>query len=238
MKKNIALLLISSLFILALNSCKLTDSSTTPPSAAFFVIHASPNAPNADVILNGGLYVQNFAYGSDSGYIFVPSGTYNLKVAAPSGSSNYAIDANTTFEAGKYYSIFAIDSASKLKAAIVQDALSIPGTDSVRVRFFQFSPDAPYLNAKLKNSVTLDSLLYSGRSFNDQGNSGTLTEFKTIKAGTYNLDLSTPGSGTPFKSFTNIVFTSGRSYTVYLKGFYGVTTGAQALDKGIVENVQ
>ena len=238
MKKSTSLLLISSLFNLALSSCKLTDSSTTPPSAAFFVVHASPNAPNVDVILNGGVYVQNFAYGSDSGYFLVQPGTYNLKVAAPSGSSVYAIDANTTLEAGKYYSIFAIDSASKLKAAIVQDVLSIPGTDSVRVRFFQFSPDAPYLNAKFKNTVTTDSLQYSGRSFNDQGNSGTLTDFKTIKAGTYNLDLSTPGSGTPFQSFTNMVFISGKSYTVYLKGFYGATTGTQTLDKGIVENVQ
>lgn len=237
MKKYIALFSVTVITLFIFNSCKLGGGETTPPSAAFFIVHASPNAPNVDVIVNGGFYVQNFAYGSDTGYFFVPPATYNLKIAAPTGSTAYPVDANVTFAAGKYYSVFAIDSASKLKSAIVEDVLSVPGTDSVRLRFFQFSPNAPYLTAKFKNTTTnTDSVVYSGRSFNDQNNNNNLALFTTIKAGTYNLTI-IKADGSSLINFTGLVFGNSLSYTVYLRGFEG-GTGTQALDKGIVENLQ
>lgn len=236
MKKYIALFSVTILSLLVFNGCKLSGGETTPPSAAFFVIHASPNAPNIDLIANGGLYAQNLAYGSDSGYYFVPPATYNLKIAAPTGSTTYPVDVNVTFAAGKYYSVFAVDSGGKLKAAVVEDVLSVPGADSVRLRFFQFSPNAEYLSAKFKNTLSADSVVYSGRTFNDQNSNSNLALFNTIKAGTYDLTI-TKADGSILKSFTGLVFGSSRSYTVYLRGFEG-GTGTQALDKGITENVQ
>lgn len=219
-----------------LDSCKLGGDETSPPSAAFFVVHASPNAANIDVIANSGLYVQNLAYGNDTGYFFVPPLAYNIKIAVPTGSTTYPVDANVTFAAGKYYSVFAIDSVSKIKAAIVEDVLSVPGADSVKLRFFQFSPNAEYLSAKFKNTATTDSIVYTGRTFNDQNNNSNLALFNTIKAGTYDVTV-TKADGSILVSFPGLVFGNSRSYTVYLRGFQD-GPGAQALDKGIVENVR
>ncbi|HRI22012.1 MAG TPA: DUF4397 domain-containing protein, partial [Panacibacter sp.] len=158
----------------------------------------------------------------------------NLKIAQ-TGTTNYLIDANLTFKAGIYYSVFAIDSVSKIKAAVAEDVLFVPAADSARVRFFQFSPNTPYLSAKFKNTVTGDSLFYSGRTFNDQSNNSTLAGFKQIKSGTYNLSITLLPDTIVYKTFTGIQFLSGKNYTVYLKGFNGATS-IQQLSLGVVEH--
>jgi hypothetical protein len=235
MKKSKFLVVMPFLLALLVAGCKLNGDETSVPSAAFFVVHASPNAPNVDILVNGGGLVQNFAYTADTGYFFVTPGTYNLKVNA-NGSNSSLIDQNLTLSAGKYYSIFAIDSLSKIKTAIVEDVLSSVGADSVRVRFLQFCPNISALDASFYNAN--DTLNYTTRSFNDQNSNATLALYKTIKSGTYTLDIKTPpGSGTIYKSFGGINLLSGKSYTIYLKGFDG-GTGAQALGIGQVVNVE
>lgn len=225
--------LVSVTLITAFASCKLSSSDTPPPATAFYIVHASPNAPNVDIIANGGIYAQNLAYTKDTGYFYVPPALYNLKVAS-TGTTNYLIDANLTFQSGKFYSLFTIDSLSKIKAVVVEDVLAVPGTDSALIRFFQFSPNTPYAYAEFKN--TTDSLKYStGRTFNDQSTNSSFASFTPIKAGTYELKIS-PLDGSAVISFPGLVFANGRNYTIYLRGFKD-GAGTQALGVGVIKNL-
>src|SRR3712207_1396284 len=101
------------------------DDDIDPQKARVMVVHASPNAPNVDVRVNNNLAITNLAYPSNSSYTEVNAGNTNLKVS-PTGTMTYVIDANVNLAANMNYSVFAIDSVNKIKAAVVSDNLATP----------------------------------------------------------------------------------------------------------------
>lgn len=206
-----------------------------PASTAFFVIQASPDAPSTDIYINGLLSLPNTAYGTDTGYVFPAPGAYEFKIAE-AGKTSYYLTKSFNLDSNTYYSIFFIDSVSKMKAVAVEDNFSVPASDSVQVRYLDFSPDLAYHAVKFSSTTTTDILEENGRYFNDQVISPYRADFTTLKAGTYNIDLSFIGSGTPFKTISNIELKGGKAYTIYLKGFYG-GTGTQGLNYGIIQHL-
>ena len=213
---------------LALVSCKKDDPA--PSTAKVMVVHASPNAPAVDVRINGAVALTNVAYPNNSNYADVTSGSTNIKVS-PTGTTNYVIDATVTLEANKNYSVFAIDSVSKIKPAVVVDDLTAPAAGKSHVRFFHFSPNAPAVDI----AVTGGAVLFSNRRFNDQSTNAALAAFTPLNAGTYNLEVRLAGTSTVVLAIPNVTLTAGKIYTVFAKGFVG-GTGTQALGAQIIAN--
>ena len=112
---------------LLLASCDKDDDNATPPQAQVMVVHASPDGPAVDVRVNNTLALSNVTYPSNSPYTPVSAGSTNIKVS-PAGTTTYVIDATVNLEAEKNYSVFAIDSVSKIKAAAVTDDLTAPAS--------------------------------------------------------------------------------------------------------------
>ncbi|QEC66022.1 DUF4397 domain-containing protein [Panacibacter ginsenosidivorans] len=231
MKKTLFSLLGSLAVVAGVVSCTTKDQNTIPPVATFGVVHASPDAGNVDVYVGGSLAAQNFAYGSDTGYFAVTPGIYTLQVA-PTGTTNFVINTNVTFSPATTYSVFAIDSLSAIKAAVVTDSFTTPSTDSVRVRFFHFSPDAPAVDVAIAGGSTL----FSNRTFNDQSTNTSYQSFATLAAGTYNLEVRAAGTSTIVLPVP-ITLEGGKVYTLYAKGFL-TGTGTQALGVGTVVHNQ
>lgn len=100
----------------------------------------------------------NVAYPNNSGYNEVNSGPTNIKVS-PTGTTNYVIDATVNLDINKPYSVFAIDSVSKIYAAVVSDDLTAPASGKAHVRFFHFSANAPAVDIV----VTGGPLIFSNR---------------------------------------------------------------------------
>lgn len=223
-------------FVFSVSGCiKNGTAPVYPPATAFFIIQASPNAPNTDIYINGSLSLPNTAYGVDTGYVFPDAGTYEFKIAE-TGKSSFYVTKSFALDSNTYYSIFFIDSVSKMKAVAVEDNFSVPAADSVQVRYLDFSPDLAYHAVKFSSTTTSDVLEQNGRYFNDQAISPYRADFTTLKAGIYNIDLSFIGSGTSFKTISNIELKGGKAYTIYLKGFNG-GTGSQALDYAIIQHL-
>lgn len=202
------------------------DDTVTPPISYVGIVHATPDAGNVDVYLNGGLAAQNFAYGSDTGYYAVNPGTYNLQVA-PTGTTSYVLNTSISLAPGTAYSVFAIDSLSAIKAAVVTDSFSIPSSDSVLVRFFHFSPDAPAVDVVVSDGTTW----FSNRTFNDQEATKSYQTFTRIKAGTYNVNVNAAGTSTVLLPVPALTLQGGKVYTLYAKGF-AAGTEAEALGVG------
>ena len=215
--------------LLAFTACN-KDDNNNEMSKSVMVVHASPNAPNVDVRINNSVALTNVAYPTNSNYSAVNSGSTNIKVS-PTGTTNYVIDATVNLEANKYYSVFAIDSVSKIKAAVVTDDLSAPAAGKAHVRFFHFSANAPAVDI----AVTGGPVLFSNRKFNDQATNASLASFTPLNAGTYNLEVRAAGTNTVVLALPNITLTAGKIYTVFAKGFLG-GTGAQALGAQIIAN--
>ena len=211
-------------------SCSEDEDDTANQQARVMVVHASPNAPAVDVRVNNTVAASNLAFPSNTQYLNVNAGAANFKVS-PTGTTNYVIDATVNLEANKNYSVFAIDSVSKIKAAVVSDDLTAPASGKAHVRFFHFSANAPAVDI----AVTGGAVLFSNRKFNDQATNASLASFTPLNAGTYNLEVRAAGTNTVVLALPNISLTAGKIYTVFAKGFLG-GTGTQALGAQIIAN--
>ena len=220
--------LMATLFVFS--SCDKDDDNTTPSKANVMVVHASPNAPNVDVRINDNIALTNVAFLANSAYTPVNSGATNIKVS-PTATTTFVINANVTLEANKNYSVFAVDSVSKIKAAVTVDDLTAPAAGKAHVRFLHLSPNAPAVDI----AVTGGAVLFPNRTFNDQSTNAAVSNFTPLNAGTYNLEVRVAGTPTVALALPNITLTAGKIYTVYAKGFLG-GTGAQALGAQIIAN--
>lgn len=210
-------------------SCK-KDDDVEESEARVMIVHASPNAPNVDVRLNNTVALTNVPFPANSEYNTVTAGNTNIKISA-TGTTNYVIDANVNFMANMNYSVFAIDSVNKIKAAVVSDNLATPASGKAHVRFFHLSPNAPAVDI----AVTGGSVLFPNRSFNDQSTNTSLQNFTPVDAGTYNLEVRVAGTTTVALPLPGVSLAAGKIYTVFAKGFLG-GTGAQALGAQIIVN--
>jgi len=228
MKKTLFSLLGGLAAVLGVVSCNDKNDNTTPPYSSVGIVNASADAGNVDVYIGGNLAVQNFAYGSDTGYFVLNPGSYSFQVA-PTATSNFAVNTNLSFAPGITYSVFAIDSLSSMQVAAVTDSFTVPSTDSVLVRFFNFSPNLPAVDL----AVTGGATWFSNRSFNDQSATTSYQAFTKVPAGTYNLELRAAGTATVTLPAPSITLQGGKVYTLYARGFVG-GTGTQALSLGTV----
>jgi len=216
-----------SLFVV---SCEQDDDDDNRQQAEVMVIHASPNAPNVDVRINNAVALTNVAYLTNSSYTSVNAGNTNFKIS-PAGTTNYVIDATVPLEANKNYSVFAIDSVNKIKAAVVMDNLADPASGKAHVRFFHFSPNAPAVDI----AVTDGPVVFSNRTFNDQATNTSLANFTPLDAGTYNLEVRLAGTNTVVLPLPDLTLSAGKIYTVFAKGFVN-GEGTQALGAQVIVN--
>ena len=215
---------------LLFTKCDKDDDDDNPSKSKVMVVHASPNAPNVDVRINNTIALTNVAYPTNSNYTELNSGANNIKVS-PTGTTTYVIDATVNLDANKNYSVFAIDSVNKIKAAVTTDDLTAPASGKAHIRFFHFSPNAPAVDIAIAGGA----VLFPNRSFNDQATNSTYTNFTPVNAGTYNLEVRPAGTSTVALALPNITLTAGKIYTVFAKGFLG-GTGAQALGAQVIVN--
>ena len=220
-------ILMLSVFVI---SCDKDDDDDVAAEAQVMVVHASPNAPAVDVRINNAVALSSVAYPSNSAYTPLPAGTTNIKVS-PAGTTTYVIDANVNLAANTTYSVFAIDSVSKIKAAVVTDNLTAPASGKAHIRFFHFSPNAPAVDI----AVTGGPVLFSNRTFNDQATNTSLSNFTPVDAASYNLEVRLAGTNTVVLTVPNVPVTAGKIYTVFAKGFV-TGTGVQALGAQLIVN--
>lgn len=228
--------IIASAFIIVLTtmivgcSDDTNPTTTTPVSKAnVMVTHASPNAPGVDLLVDGIVAGTNLTFPNSTAYLSVNSGTRNIKVKV-TGTPDTVIKADVPFEKDVNYSIFAVDSVTKISPVVVTDNLTMPASGKSHIRFFHFSPNAPAVDV----AVTGGPVLFSNRTFNKTVTSTEMV-FTPVDAGTYNLEVRLAGTTTVVLSLPGIVLGNGKIYTVFAKGFVG-GTGTQALGAQIIVN--
>jgi hypothetical protein len=213
------------LTILFISLLALTFSHTSlAQTANVMVIHASPNAPGVDILVDNVVAKTNLTFPNNTPYLSVNGGTRNIKVNV-TGTATSVINANLPFTAGMNYSVFAIDSVSKISALVVTDTLTAPASGKAHLRFFHLSPNAPAVDVALQGGA----VLIANKKFKDY------TSFIPLNAGTYNLEVRLAGTTTVVLSLPNVTLSNGSIYTVFAKGFVG-GTGAQALGAQIIVN--
>ena len=225
--KSLLILVLLCSFSISLIGCKSDDVTTNPvvvTQAKTMIVHASPNAPGVDALVDGSIVGTNLMYPNNTSYLTLNSGTRNIKVNV-TGTATTVINANLAFETNKNYSIFAVDSVSKISAIFLTDDLTAPASGKSHVRFVHLSPNAPAVDV----AVTGGPVLFSNYVFKQNSN------FTPLDAGTYPLEVRLAGTPTVVLNLGSVTLQNGKIYTVFAKGFVGAT-GTQALGAQIIAN--
>ncbi len=100
------------------------DLTSNTTKARVRVVHASPDAPNVDVAVQGGaVVVTNLAYPSATAtYLELAAGAYPLEIRATGSAAAVLKFTTPALEAGKVYTVFAVDVVAKLGVVAVADA--------------------------------------------------------------------------------------------------------------------
>jgi len=200
----------------------------TPTTSNSFVkvVHASPDAPGVDLLVDNTTAGTNLTFPNNTGYLTVNSGTRNINVNV-TGTSTTVIDANLSFERNKNYSVFAVNAVANLEAIVIEDDLTAPAQGKAHVRFIHLSPDAPAVDITLTDGT----VVFGNKSFKE------FTAFTPLDAGTYNLEVRVTGTTTVALDLPGINLGAGKIYTVFAKGFLN-GTNLQQLGAEIIVNNQ
>lgn len=231
MKKK--MLLLPSMLLLAgasifFSSCNKDEENTTPAKtlAKVMVVHASPNAPAVDLLVDDTkVNTTGLGFPNNTGYLDITAGKRNIKVN-PTGTMTSVIAADLDFTKDMNYTIFAVDSVSKISALVLTDDLTAPAAGKAHVRFVHLSPDAPAVDVAVASS---GAVVFGNKKFKEY------TNYTPLDAGDYNLDVRVAGTTTVALVLPKITLEAGKIYTVFAKGFLGAT-GVQALGAEIIVN--
>lgn len=209
MKKWMKLLLLTVLPAVALVSCEDDDNDVVLNDANVMVVHASPDAPGVDLLINDTkVNTAALTYPNNTDYLNVPSGTQNIKVNA-AGTSTSVIEANLDLDPNAAYTIFAINTLDNIEALVLEDDLTAPAANMAHVRFVHLSPDAPAVDVAVQGGP----VLFSNRSFE------SATAFTPVAAGTYTLEVRPAGTMDVVLTVPDVELGNSGIYTIFAKGF-------------------
>ena len=191
-------------------------------------IHASPDAPPVDLLVNDRIVATDLLYPGNTGYLGVMSGTRNLKVNA-AGTETTVIDADLDLEPGSNTSVFAFNTLENIQPLVLVDDLTEPTEGKAHVRVVHLAPDAPPVDITLPDGT----VLFDGVAFGESDNNGLFTP---IDAGTYDLEVRLAGTDTVVLPLSGITLEDGKIYTVFANGFVQPAEGQPPLGAEIIIN--
>ncbi len=226
--KKLSAFLLLALGLVTFTACSDDENNNmvapTTSKANVKVVHASPDAPGVDLLVDNAVVRTNLTFPNFTPYLEVDAGTRNIKVNV-TGTSTTAIQANLNLEANKNYSVFAVNNVASIEPLVFEDDLTSPASGKAHVRFIHLSPNAPAVDITTNTGV----VIFPNSSFKNA------TSFTPVDAGTYNLQVRLAGTSTVVLDLPGISVASGKIYTVFAKGLVG-GTGTQALGAQIIVN--
>lgn len=138
-RKLLALLLVGALT----GACSDDDDTTSPDGEARVrVVHASPDAPDVDVLVDGAEVLDDVPYLAASDYLDVPAGDRSLTVNV-AGSTTTVIDADVALSDGGDYTVIAAGPAASIEPIVLEDDNVAPAAGNAKVRAIHGAPGAP-----------------------------------------------------------------------------------------------
>jgi hypothetical protein len=226
--KLLSLLLVAS----ALSAACSDDDNTGPDAtdARVRVVHASPDAPNVDVLVDDAVALSNVPYLAVSDYLEVPSGDRNLKVNA-AGTATTVIDADADLAEGSDYTVIASGLAEAIEPIVLEDDNTAPAAGNVRVRAIHGAPSAPAVDIYVTGpgiDLATETPVLANVEF------GQVADYLEAPAGTYQVRVTPTGSKTVVIDSGTLTLASGQVRTVIA---VDATGGGAPFDLLLLEDV-
>ncbi len=184
------------------------------------VVHASPDAPDVDVYLNGTLAIAGLAFGTASGFVAVPAGTYRVQVtAAGAEPESVVIDvAELELVAARAYEIAAVGLLAEIAAMVYDvEVAAIEGAarfGSAQLRVIHAAPETPAIDVSLI-ADDIATRPVAGLAFPDA------SAYTVTAAGTYRVRVAPSESGDEVLFLPEVTFERDTIYSVFAIGQVG-----------------
>lgn len=188
--------------------------------ASVRVVHASPDAPAVDVLVDGNRAITNLAFGQAAGYVDLAAGSHQVAVV-PTGAGPEAAVIQATLElaAGRAYTVMAVGQLAQIEPLVLSDDRAAPMGSTAKVRFVHTAPDAPAVDI----AVTGGPVLFSNVPFKEA------SQYLEAPAGTLDLEVRVAGTDTAVLTVPGVTLEAGKVYTIAAIGLAGGTPSLQAL---------
>lgn len=175
------------------------------------VVHASPDAPAVDVLVNGSAAFTNAPFKGITNYASLDAGSYSVAVVPTGATEPKVISATLTLDADKDYTVVAVGKLANIEPLVLVDNNAAPAGGKAHVRFVHASPDAPAVDIAVKGGP----VIFSNVAFKGVG------DYMPVDAGTYDLEVRLAGTNTVALDLPGIALADGTVYTVFAMGLAG-----------------
>jgi hypothetical protein len=134
-------LLLLAMTMMVAGSTIFTAGCGDNGQAQLRVVHASPDAPNVDVLVDGKTVLTNVAYQTASKYLTVSAGSRKIEVRA-TGTSQNVINATVSLTRNKFYTVLAVDKVANITPLVLTDDNTPPASGQIKLRLVHASPTA------------------------------------------------------------------------------------------------
>ena len=188
-------------------SAQILDAAT-PTSLQ--VVHASPDAPAVDVVVDGSVLVPGLAFPAATGFVEVPPDNYNIAVTVAGNPGAIAIGpVDLDLPAGVRHSILAVGQLANIEPLILTDDPRRVATNA-KVRIVHASPTAADVDIYV-TAVGADIASVSPTLTNVAFKANT--GFLAVQAGDYDVTVTPAGTKTPAIGPATISIVDGGVYT-------------------------
>lgn len=199
------------LAVLALAACD-SDSGTTfqpspppPETSNVQVLHASPDAPAVNVLVDGTAVLTDVDYKVGSGQLELEVGTYTIEVEgilADGTTATVIGPVDLTFAADTTYTIAAVNSVAAISPVVIEQPRSAVSAGSARVNVLHASAAAPGVDVYVTTPGTALNGTAPTGTFSFEGTIGPAE----LAAGDYQIRVTAAGDMDPDNG---VLFDSG-----------------------------
>lgn len=191
------------------SSCTAMLGVGSEGDACVSVVHASPDAPNVDIYVDGDLTLSNLGFGWWSEWLALPAGEYQVQVT-PTGepAESAAIDATLQIEEGTAYQVAATGFVAEITPQVFEVDFNNIAEGSARVQVMHAVPDAPAVDIAL----TGGDVLIEGLAF------PMASDTLDVPAGSYDLEVRVSGTEDVVLPLPGTELSANTFYQVYAIG--------------------
>jgi hypothetical protein len=176
-------------------------------------VHAVPEAPNIDIIVDGQPIIQDLAFGNFTQYVTIAPGKRQFQVVSTGETgAKPTVETSSDLDEGSSYIITILGQIGDARAKVNEVQLDALGPGKSRVRLIHASPDA----GETDLTIAAGDSLFKDVTFEQD------TNYKEIDAGSYNLELRFGGDSPAVMTALHAL--SGRVYDLILIGLVGSQT--------------
>jgi hypothetical protein len=172
-------------------------------------VHASPDAPAVDIVVDGAPVAEGVNFGDASDYLPLTSGKHQVQVA-PSGESagSALIDEEIDLDGGSAYIFAVAGPLNDLQSKLYEVNLDDLDENQARVRLINLAP----------GEESVDLSVAGGDEWQSDVDFPNAGDYKDVDAGSYDLEVRAHDGDAAVATLTGVALQAERAYDILLLG--------------------